>query len=40
MLEKRITGLTLLSIHCDINVNIIKVIDRFSKTKKKIGFAL
>lgn len=40
MLETRLTGLALLNIHRDINVDINKVIDRFSKTKRKLDFAL
>lgn len=33
------TGLALLNIHSDINVDVIEVIDRFSNTKDKKDFA-
>lgn len=39
MSEIRLTGLVFLIIHRDIDVGIIKVIDRFSKTKRNLDFA-
>ncbi|XP_050541762.1 zinc finger MYM-type protein 1-like isoform X2 [Daktulosphaira vitifoliae] len=40
MSETRLTGLALLNIHRDINVEVTKVIDRFSKSNRKLDFAL
>lgn len=40
MCETRLTGLALLNIHRDIDIDIQKVIQRFSKNKRKIPFAI
>jgi len=40
MSETRLTGLALLNIHRDIDVDVYKVIDMFSKTNRKLDFAL
>lgn len=40
MSETRLTGLALLNIHRDIDVDVNKVIDMFSKTNRKLDFAL
>lgn len=40
MSETRLTGLALLNIHRDIDVDIEKVIRRFLKIKKKLPFFL
>ena len=40
MSETRLTGFALLNIHRDIDVDVNKVIDMFSKTNRKLDFAL
>ncbi|XP_025405608.1 52 kDa repressor of the inhibitor of the protein kinase-like, partial [Sipha flava] len=40
MCETRLTGLALLNIHRDIAIDIEKLIQRFSKSKRKIPFAI
>lgn len=40
MCETRLTGLALLNIHRDIDIEVEKVIQRFSKSKRKIPFAI
>ncbi|KAF0769661.1 52 kDa repressor of the inhibitor of the protein kinase-like [Aphis craccivora] len=36
MYQKKLTGLTLLNIHRDIPIDTIKIIQRFSKTNRKL----
>jgi hypothetical protein len=40
MCETRLTGLALLNIHRDIAIDVEKFIQRFSKYKRKIPFAI
>lgn len=40
MSENKLTELTLLNIHRDIDVDVNKVIIMFSKTNRKLDFAL
>jgi hypothetical protein len=40
MCETRLTGLALLNIHRDIAIDVEKLIQRFSKSKRKIPFAI
>jgi len=40
MSKTKLTGLALLNMHHDINIYVFKVIDRFSKTKRKLDFWL
>jgi len=40
MCETLLTGLALLNIHRDIDVDVEKLIELFSKCKRKISFAI
>jgi len=38
--QSRLTGLALMHVHRNINVDINNIIDRFAKNKRKIDFIL
>jgi hypothetical protein len=40
MSQKRLTGLALMNIHRNIDIDTSKVIERFSKTKRKLDFVI